>query len=454
MTTKRLSNTHVERQRLPAGKANTIIWDALLPGFGMRVNQGKKTGKRVKQGRKSWLIQTRMPDPSTKHGRQISYVFANVAEMTDIAEAREEAGKLLRMVRSGTHPKEAKRAEQEAKQEAKRAAEAESRKLAYTFRAMTAEYLASPIRRDGKPHSAGYRRANRWLLDAVLQRAPFADKPVDQITRKMLIDYRDAIPVGAKGAINRANQLRAINRMFDWATEREKLDGNVFVAGGRKFAVIARSAVRDRALGFRMVGDDQKFDPAEIVAFWHAAGELGPPFAPVLKLLLLTGQRLREVAEMRWTELSPDRTTWAIPGERTKNGKGHTVPLSKLAREILAEMPQLGNSEFVFTTLESRPVSGFSYAKRRIDRLLPDLPEWNIHDLRRTAATAMEMIGIDLRVIEACLNHKSGTKRGLIKTYQTFRFSDRKAPALEKYSEFLEGLIAGEDADALIARAA
>jgi integrase len=116
-------------------------------------------------------------------------------------------------------------------------------------------------------------------------------------------------------------------------------------------------------------------------------------------------------------------------------------------------MPMIGRSPFVFTTTGAGPVSGFSNAKSRIDKLLgADIPEWRFHDLRRSCASLMQMLGIDYRVIEACLNHQSGTKAGLIGRYQRFEFSDAKRPAFDRLSTFLSGLIAGEDANALIAK--
>ena len=63
----------------------------------------------------------------------------------------------------------------------------------------------------------------------------------------------------------------------------------------------------------------------EIVAFWHACGEIGEPIGQLLKLLLLTGCRLNEVAAMTRAELSDDGATWTIPSSRTKNKRAHVV---------------------------------------------------------------------------------------------------------------------------------
>ena len=73
----------------------------------------------------------------------------------------------------------------------------------------------------------------------------------------------------------------------------------------------------------------------ELAEVWRAAGDALPPYSTIVRLLILTGQRRGEVAGMTWGELSDDLTTWSLPGERTKNGVPHTVPLSERARHLL-----------------------------------------------------------------------------------------------------------------------
>lgn len=110
----------------------------------------------------------------------------------------------------------------------------------------------------------------------------------------------------------------------------------------------------------------------EIRWFWQACesvdAPLAPgaprPFGPLLKVLLLTGQRRNEVAGMTRDELSDDGATWNIPGSRTKNGRAHVVPLPPMVRELIASAKP-GN--LVFTTTGTTPVSGWSRMKGRLD---------------------------------------------------------------------------------------
>ena len=78
----------------------------------------------------------------------------------------------------------------------------------------------------------------------------------------------------------------------------------------------------------------------------------------IIKLCLITGQRLGEVSGMTRTELDLDRKLWSLPGARTKNGFPHTVPLSDLGvtlvRDALADAP---GSKFVFPAEDGGPLA-------------------------------------------------------------------------------------------------
>jgi hypothetical protein len=76
----------------------------------------------------------------------------------------------------------------------------------------------------------------------------------------------------------------------------------------------------------------------------------------------------------------------------------------------------------LFTTTGNTPISGYSKAKAAIDKLLPDFPEWRLHDLRRTAASGMARLDGQPAVIERVLNHVSGAQGGLQGVYQRYDY--------------------------------
>jgi integrase len=188
----------------------------------------------------------------------------------------------------------------------------------------------------------------------------------------------------------------------------------------------------------------------EIANLWAATESIPAPFGPMFRILLLTGQRRDEVAQMRWSELDLDAGLWVMPSQRTKNGKSHAVPLTELAVAIIRSVPRLVDeasgklSPFVFTTTGSSPVSGFSKAKARLDREMSARaqvdglsPDWRLHDIRRTVASGMARLGQPIHVVEAVLNHQSGTISGVAAVYIRHNFLEEKRVALEEWASLV-----------------
>jgi integrase len=186
---------------------------------------------------------------------------------------------------------------------------------------------------------------------------------------------------------------------------------------------------------------DRVLSGEEIVGFWKAAGAMPAPIAAALKLLLLTGSRLNEVARMERPELSEDGATWLIPGRRTKNGKPHQVPLPPLAQALVASVPRIEGQALVFGK-----ISGWARIKDRLDEAMGNPPHWVLHDLRRTAATGMAEIGIAPHIVEAALNHVSGAKAGVAGTYNRAAYAPEKRAALERWAAHIEGQVSGRAA--------
>jgi integrase len=182
----------------------------------------------------------------------------------------------------------------------------------------------------------------------------------------------------------------------------------------------------------------------EIKSFWNAADGIGDPFSGLLKLLLLTGCRLNEVAGMRRGEIDGDQ--WLIPGERTKNHRAHVVPLSPLALDIIEKVPSIEGCAYVFSTTGASPVSGWSKIKGRLDSAMKPPAPWVLHDLRRSCATGMAEIGIQPYIVEACLNHVSGARAGVAGTYNRAAYLPEKKAALERWAAHIEALVAGKAA--------
>jgi integrase len=174
-----------------------------------------------------------------------------------------------------------------------------------------------------------------------------------------------------------------------------------------------------------------------------------------VQLLIVTGQRESEVAKMRWEHLDLEREEWRLPAELTKTGRGHVVPLSPLALEILGSMEHK-DAGFVFPS--QRPgsknaVTGFSKIKRRLDKQ-SRVTGWRYHDLRRTLATGMQRLGVRLEVTEAVLNHVSGSRAGIVGVYQRHEYGPEKRQALDAWGREVERIIGRGEAKVIALGAA
>ena len=177
----------------------------------------------------------------------------------------------------------------------------------------------------------------------------------------------------------------------------------------------------------------------EIIRFWHGCDAIHPTFAKVFRFLLLTACRLREISALRWTELQENELH--LPGARTKNKKPHVVPLTPLALSIINAMPRIEGCPYLFTTNGKTPISGWSKIKRELDKAMGNLEPWCLHDLRHTAATGMNKLGIRLDVIELACNHTSGVRGGIAGRYNHDAMMPERKEALRRWALHVAGLI-------------
>jgi integrase len=134
---------------------------------------------------------------------------------------------------------------------------------------------------------------------------------------------------------------------------------------------------------------------------------------------MLTGCRRDEIRGLRKAEIALGDSLIVLPGERTKNGREHAVPLSAPARAIVESL-KLDRKEYAFGERDTG-YSGGSRAKESLDAK-SGVTDWTLHDLRRTAATRMADLAVFPHVIEAALNHVSGHKSGVAGIYNRAKY--------------------------------
>ncbi len=265
----------------------------------------------------------------------------------------------------------------------------------------------------------------------------WGDRDIHDITRRDVIDLLDGI--ADSGRVVTANRVRAyLNTFLNWCVEREVID----LSPAQGVKPVAKEKSRDRVLS-----DD------EIRWFWQACEGLGFPWGPFGQTLLLTGQRLGEVAGMTDSEITGK--SWDMAPQRTKNGRAHSVPLSEAVCGVLSGVERIkGDAGLIYTTTGETPLSGFHKGRNHIAERMAEIasdeagqpveiPHWTFHDLRRTAATGMARLGIPVRVTEAVLNHVSGTGGGIVAVYQRHDYAEEKRNALDAWARLVADIVEG-----------
>jgi integrase len=416
MPTKKLTDLFVERVKGPS-RGRVEYFDAAFPGLALRVTD---------RGHKSWSLHYRM------HGRLRRFTLGTYPAIKP-AQARREAAEALDRARQGVDPSIEKQARRLA-----RSPETE------TFGAISRDYVDHYVRPNLA--AATYKETKRILESDGLPE--WHNRPISSIARREVIAVIDAIT--ARGATVQANRtLARLRALFRWAIEKDRLQASP-IAGMKP---PTKEWSRDRALS-----DD------ELRWFWAACNEVSWPFGPLAQLLLLTAQRRDEVAGAEWPEIDLDKRIWTIPREKAKNDRAHEVQLSTGAIEVLRSLPRIGDG-LLFTTTGTTPVSGFSRAKERMRAAMLTakrnelgktdgaIPEWTLHDLRRTATTGMARLNFPPHVVDKILNHTSGTIRGVAAVYNRFAYAEERRAALEAWGRYVSGQVAPDQPTNVIALA-
>lgn len=382
----RLTNQSALAVRLPAGRDRIVVFDDDLPGFGLSLSKG---------GSRMWVVQYR-----NALGQSKRESLGKVG-LLSASDARRAAGERLARAKLGEDPHAEK-------------VKAKAR-AAVTFGAVVEPYLEAvgPGLRPAYLAEAGRYLRTTWK--------PLHKLPLHTVGRPEITEHLTKIR--NETGPHAANRARAaLSAHFAWLVGTGKAETNP-VMGVPKPAPEVRRA--------RVLSED------EIARVLKACRD--DDFGRVVRLLLLTGQRRDEVADMAWTEVDLAAGLWSLPGERVKNGQDHDVPLSAPALQILAGTERIEGRPLVFGQGDGG-FQGFSRAKAALDKR-SGVTGWRLHDLRRTAATVMgDRLKVLPHVIEAVLNHISGHKAGVAGIYNRALYATEKREALDALGAYLAGL--------------
>lgn len=389
-----------------------VHWDQQLKGFGVRVNPS---------GSIVFIVQYR----ARKSGaRTQTLTIGKYGSPWAPDAAREEARAILERVHRGGNPIAERRAQEEAVQAAV-AAEGH-----YDFDAFAERYIELHVKANGLRSLKDI----EGTFDRDL-RPFFGGRSVRAITKQDCKDMRSKVGERSHSAANKAHKW--LNGALAWGVEHDGLDANPMSDLKKPF----KEERRTRVLA-----------EWEIAIVWSVLPLMAWQFAMLMRLLILTGQRLREVSGIRWEEIDLERLEWIIPGSRTKNKLTHLVTISPQVETLLvAIQPDSARRRGLLLTTNGRtPISGFSKSKAELDELVekasrdprwrergPVMP-WVRHDARRTLSTMCGEMSVPLEHAEAVLNHVSGTLDGVAGTYWLYKYAKEKRAALTKWGARVE----------------
>ena len=247
--------------------------------------------------------------------------------------------------------------------------------------------------------------------------------PIQDLTRQQI---QTAIDKKAhEGKRVSANRIRAALLAFtNWAYGRSYLTESI----GLGVPKAIKETARDRVLSLE-----------EIHSIWRASFTMGNLWGPILRLLVLTGQRRSEIVKLKWDEINLNKMQIIKVGSKTKNKKAHTTHLSAPALQTLLSIKKTEN-DLVFTTTGTTPVSGISKMKKQLDVILGDeFKPWRLSDFRTAMATALAENGEAETIVDRILNHSaSGSAPSAVaRVYNQAENLTQRAAALETWGQMV-----------------
>jgi integrase len=381
----------------------TDYFDATVPGLALRVTEN---------GHRSWSYLFTSP----RDGKRARATIGSYPATT-LAAARGKALEARGYVEVGQDP---------------RLVLAGQATAGMTITGLVAAYLADPEKAALRSKAEIERRLRKNVVPLI------GEVKIAELRRRDVRNVTDAI-------LRRGREVEAtrvfedVRGMVRWAVENEYLDANP-LDGMRKPAGPTSSN--------RVLSDD------EIAKLWNGLPKAlarSKQCQTIIKLCLVTAQRVGEVAGILRSELDQRAREWRLPGSRTKNGYAHVVPLSDLAIKLIEDaLAAAGHGEPLFPcgdgSLQPVAVARTILRGNEISDGRPlgrfGIGSWSAHDLRRTALTGMARLGVAPIVLGHVANHRTTTRAGVtLAVYSQYTYDAEKRAALDLWADRLTAII-------------
>ncbi|BAV45851.1 Phage integrase family protein [Mesorhizobium loti] len=434
MPRENLTDNRLKALKPAASGQRYVIMDAQVPNMGVRVtDKAPANGSKLKAGQVSFIYIARFGGAAQPARRALGEY-----DIMSLDAARTKAREWAALIDKGIDPKEQEAEEKRVAEAARREREnGASERRRKQFERVLARYIAAR-RRDG------IRKVEEDRNDFKRECLPaWRGKAVGDIQSADVMAVLEKI--NKRGATRQAlNMAQKIGTFFNWCVDDELIAASPFRAKKVR-TTIGEKTSRDRVLS-----------DAEIGALWTATAA-GDVYSAVYRLLLLTGQRLNDIAQASWSEIDLDRKTLTVPAARFKSGRDHVVPLTDDAIDIIGKLPRFKKCNWLCSLDGQGPVTIGHKVKLRIDAAMlaalrkndPEatVPAWVNHDIRRTVRTRLSELDVMDEVAEAVIGH---VPTALVRTYNQ---SDRlkvKRDALMRWEGALKGIVGAEQASNVI----
>ena len=279
-----------------------------------------------KSGARSWLLRIKVGDKRREIGLG---AYPGVG----VALAREKAQQTRDDIADGIDPVLQRATARQTIVEQ----QIEAKALDWTFKRCAEAYIKAM-----KPGWRNAKHGDQWANTLATYVYPtIGDLLVRSVRIEHVINIVEPYWTTKNETINRVRNR--IELVLDWASVRKFRTGdNPARWKGNLDKLLAAPSKVAPVVGHRALPAGKLFE------FIQRLGEVPGTGARCLEFVVLVACRSGEARLATWAEIDLATKTWSIPGERMKSGRGHSVPLSAEAVDLLEALPRMEGSDLLF----------------------------------------------------------------------------------------------------------